>query len=173
MTRAKFQEAKDRLDGLTLEKGHNGRNLTPDQRAEAQAKFLQTFEQTANITVSARAARVSRTTVYHWLEHNGPFGLAFHQAEGVANDVLEAEAYRRAVSGVEKKRVIFYKGEQVGEETVREYSDLLLIFIMKARMPDKYRETKVLQHTGADGRPEIPLAVLDKIFSEADLERDD
>lgn len=173
MTRAKFEDVKDRLDGLPPQKGRNGRNLTPEQKAEAQAKFLQTFEQTANITVSAKAAHVSRTTVYHWLEHNGPFALSYHQAEAVANDVLEAEAYRRAVQGVEKKRTIYYKGDPVGEETVREYSDVLLIFLMKARMPDKYRETKVLQHTGADGRPDIPLAVIDRIFSEADLDGDD
>lgn len=173
MTRAAFQDVKDSLDGLPPQKGRNGRNLTPEQRAWGQAIFLQTFEKTANMTISARAARVSRTTVYQWLEHNGPFALAYHQAEGIANDVLEAEAYRRAVSGVEKRRVIYYKGDPVGEETVREYSDLLLIFLMKARMPGKYRETKVLQHTGADGRPDIPLTLLDKIFSEADLERDD
>ena len=50
--------------------------------------------------------------------------------------VLEPEAIRRAVEGVEKP--VYQGGELVGY--VREYSDTLLIFLLKGGKPHKYRE---------------------------------
>ncbi|MBX6773030.1 MAG: hypothetical protein IRY83_14975 [Chloroflexi bacterium] len=51
-------------------------------------------------------------------------------------DALEAEAWRRAVDGVE--RPVYQNGQRVG--AVREYSDTLLIFLLKGGRPQKYRE---------------------------------
>ena len=53
--------------------------------------------------------------------------------------MLEAEAHRRAVEGVEEP-VGWYKGVAGG--TVRRYSDALLIFTLKGLLPDRYRERK-------------------------------
>ena len=36
---------------------------------------------------------------------------------------------------------------------MREYSDTLLIFMLKARKPDVYRERASIEHTGANGGP--------------------
>ena len=58
-------------------------------------------------------------------------------AQECAADVLEAEACRRAVEGVEKP-VGWYKGEPGGY--VREYSDILTIFLLKGLRPEKYRD---------------------------------
>ena len=52
--------------------------------------------------------------------------------EGV--DMLEEEARRRAVDGVLKP--VFFQGEPCGN--VREYSDQLLIALLKANRPKKY-----------------------------------
>lgn len=52
-------------------------------------------------------------------------------------DYLEMEARRRAVDGVDKP--VFHNGEQCG--TVTQYSDTLLIFLMKARKPELYADT--------------------------------
>jgi hypothetical protein len=49
---------------------------------------------------------------------------------------LENEAVRRAYHGVEKP--VFYKGEVCGY--TQDYSDTLLIFLLKARKPEVYRE---------------------------------
>ena len=49
----------------------------------------------------------------------------------MARDNLEAEAYRRAVEGVE--RPVYQGGRLVG--TVREYSDSLLTIMLRARHP--------------------------------------
>jgi hypothetical protein len=53
-----------------------------------------------------------------------------------AADRLEAEAFRRAVRGVD--RPVVYRGERVG--TVHEFSDALLMFLLKAARPEKYRD---------------------------------
>jgi len=49
---------------------------------------------------------------------------------------LEAEAWRRAVEGVEKP--VFQGGVQVG--VIREFSDSVLMFLLRARKPEVYWE---------------------------------
>ncbi len=58
--------------------------------------------------------------------------------------MLEAEARRRAVEGVRKP--VYCRGEIVG--TVKEYSDTLLIFLMKGARPEKYRDNVRVERTG-------------------------
>lgn len=58
---------------------------------------------------------------------------------------MEREAYRRAVDGVEKG--VYYKGDRIATE--HEYSDTLLIFMLKARAPEKYRENLKVDHSGS------------------------
>ena len=53
-----------------------------------------------------------------------------------AHDALESEARRRAVEGVPMP--VYYNGKVCG--TVRKYSDFLLMFLMKAKMP-QYRDS--------------------------------
>jgi len=78
---------------------------------------------------------VGRSSHYRWLEHDPDYREAFDLARQETAHRLEAEAYRRAVEGVEKP-VGWYMGQPGGY--VREYSDKLLIVLLKATMPDKY-----------------------------------
>ncbi len=98
----------------------------------------------------------------------------------MAADVLEAEAHRRAVEGVEEP-VGWYKGVAGG--TVRRYSDVLLIFTLKGLLPDIYRERKdvqsVLTHVDVSQLPdelvarlaagENPISVLAPVLQQAEL----
>ena len=86
---------------------------------------------------ACKVAGVGRTTHYEWMEANPEYRRAFEAAQEDAADSLEAEVYRRAVKGV-RKPVGWYKGVAGGY--VREYSDLLLMFALKALRPEKYRE---------------------------------
>ncbi len=80
---------------------------------------------------------MGRATHYEWMEKNPAYRRAFEEAQEDAADTLEAEVYRRAVTGVEKP-VGWYKGVAGGK--VREYSDVLLMFYLKALRPEKFRE---------------------------------
>jgi hypothetical protein len=56
---------------------------------------------------------------------------------------------RRARDGIEEPR--FYEGAVCGH--VRKYSDALLIFLLKARRPEKYSDKVTTTHQGPDGGP--------------------
>ena len=51
------------------------------------------------------------------------------------------EARRRAVEGVE--RIVYHKGVECGR--VREYSDTLLMFLLRSHRPQKYRDNTKVQ----------------------------
>ena len=44
-------------------------------------------------------------------------------------------------------KAVYHMGEVVGTE--REYSDTLLIFLLKGAMPEKYHENVKLEHDGS------------------------
>jgi hypothetical protein len=109
---------------------------TRAQTAQHKKAFLAHYREAGNISRACDAAAVERRTVYKWQEHDDGFALAFKQAQVEAVEALEAEAYRRAVEGVEEP--LHSAGRMIG--TVRRYSDTLLIFLLKGAAPAKYRE---------------------------------
>lgn len=112
-----------------------GQRLTDKQRTEAQASFLSAYEHSANVLAAAEQVGIDRTLVYYWLEHDEKFLLAYNLADNAANAHIEAEIRRRAIDGWEEPLVS--AGKRLG--TVRKYSDTLLIFYAKRRIP-AYRD---------------------------------
>lgn len=102
----------------------------------AKAKFLERLAETANVTRSARAAKVERVTVYRHRRKDPEFLKAWDEALELGNDALEDEAIRRGKDGWLEPLVS--AGKVVG--TVRKYSDGLLNTMLKARRPEKFRE---------------------------------
>jgi hypothetical protein len=110
-------------------------------RADKQAKFLAEFANCGIITVAAKVAGIDRKTVHNWLEKDERFSLAYHQAEKQAEEVLEAAAWKRSVQGVAKQRHVYDRnGKLIDTEITTDYSDSLLMFLLRARNPRKYRE---------------------------------
>ncbi len=68
------------------------------------------------------------------------------QAEECAADLLESEAFRRAVHGVQKPTG-WYRGVAGGYVT--EYSDILAIFLLKGLRPEQYAERVGMEVKGA------------------------
>lgn len=114
-----------------------------EKRSPVQAAFLAAYGQLGNITAAAKAAGCDPSNHRNrWCKD--PVYLAdFLEAQEQANDLLEAEALRRATRGTARKR-------KVGTEIVTEYeySDSLLIFLLKANRPAKFRETVDHLHGG-------------------------
>lgn len=126
----------------TPEKRLPGQQLSDEQRAAAQVKFLKSFSRDANVLKAAKSAKVHRSTIYDWLEKDETFSFLYNQAKEDAKDVLRAEIKRRAHDGWYEP--IYQKGELVGK--VRKYSDTLLIFHAKMMMPE-YRDKSQLDVT--------------------------
>jgi len=113
-------------------------------------KFLELYTDCGNVSLAATGAGISRFTHYTWMKSDPVYKKAFEEdAQAILMDNLEAEMYRRARHGVEKP--VYYKGERV--DIIREYSDVLAIFLAKGGKPEKYNEKVVQEHVGARGGP--------------------
>ena len=117
-------------------------------RRKKQNSFLKAFSESGNITKAAKIAKIDRKLHYFWMDEDPEYPAKFRDAQEKAADVLEEEARRRAVDGVEHA-VGWHKGEPGGYE--QQYSDTLLIFLLKGARPEKYRER--YEVTGANGEP--------------------
>jgi hypothetical protein len=107
----------------------------------AKQAFLDAYRTLGNITYACKLAGIgSRTTIYRWLEEDDQFQAAYRDAELQATEELEREAWRRAVEGTPYERTSYWHGEPVGTDRKTEYSDQLLILLLRARAPDKYRD---------------------------------
>jgi hypothetical protein len=114
---------------------------THRQLIHLKKTFLEHFAEFGNISAAARHAGIERHSVYNWQEHDNDFAIAFQQAEIASLEIMEGEARRRAVDGVgSQRRVYDNRGNLVDEYTETKYSDTLLIFLLKARAPEKYRD---------------------------------
>jgi hypothetical protein len=104
-------------------------------KARNQAAFLAAYVQVGTLLGACRKTDLSRTVHYQWLA-DPDYEARFVTAHEEAVETAEMEMRRRAIEGVEKP--VYYRGEVVGHIT--EYSDALLMFMLKAEAPDKYRE---------------------------------
>lgn len=138
-----------------------------------QKAFLAAYAKCGNLTEASRKSKVARDLHYDWLRDDPAYPAAFAIAHEEAGDHLESEARRRAVEGVPKP--VIYQGQLCREAkrdkngelirnengevvfsaplTIREYSDTLLIFLMKGNNPEKYRDNAKVEHTGPGGGP--------------------
>lgn len=107
--------------------------LTP---SEARSLFLDTLADTANVSRACKAAGVPRRTAYNWRRDDKEFAAQWDEMQELGNEALEDEAVRRGHEGYDKP--VYQGGVQVG--TVREYSDTLLIFMLKGRRPEKFKD---------------------------------
>lgn len=121
-------------------------NRTKRTRARIE-KFLSALADNAGHVANAcKAVKIGRTTAYEWRDEDPEFADRWDNIVEAALDDLEQEARRRAYEGVQKP--IFYRGAECG--SITEYSDSLLMFILKAGRPEKYRERHEVKNTGAN-----------------------
>ena len=121
------------------------------QSGRRKRAFLDAFREHGNVTAACRETRTPRSTVYSWQERDETFLFAYRQAEVEATELMEAEAHRRAMRGVVEETPILHRGAIVATTTVTKYSDTLLIFLLKARAPEKYRDRYDMRHSGPGG----------------------
>jgi hypothetical protein len=125
-------------------KGKRGLTIT-----EKRKRFLAEYAKCGNISGACEKAGIDRVYHYRWMD-DPDYQAQFEVAFQCACEELEREAHRRAVTGLLVPQ--FYQGKKCA--TIREYSDTLLIFLMKGAMPDKYRDQfkGEIKHTGMISR---------------------
>ena len=105
----------------------NRTTRTPKKRAA----FLKTLAAGDSVSKACDAAGIGRRTAYDWRDADEELAAEWDDAVETGTDVLEDEAVQRAKNG----------------------SDTLLIFMLKARRPEKYKDHYRHEHTGAGGSP--------------------
>lgn len=131
--------------------------MTEDQKI----KYLQALLERGLEASAAREAGITLGKVKSEYDADpGFFDQAMDRIEEF-NDLIEAEAIRRAVDGV--KVPVFYKGEHVADRT--EYSDSLLSKLLTGRRAATYGNKHEISGEGGG-----PLTVMVKSFvSEEDF----
>ena len=137
-----------------------------------KAAFLLVFPDEGTVTHAAARVGIDRATHYRWLHDDAAYASAFAEAEVKATDNMEREARRRAIEGTDEP--VYQGGKLIGH--IRKYSDTLLIFMMKAAMPAKYRErvdvtldirNAVERLTSDPAEREAAMAEVSRILAEA------
>lgn len=100
----------------------------------ARLRFLETLSRTGNVPVAIDASGVSRHRLNVLRKDDPEFAELWEDAEQAGLDLLEGEAMRRVLEGIEEH--IYYHGKRI--DTVRRYSDRLLIFLLQKLRPEKY-----------------------------------
>ena len=118
---------------------------TPKKRAE----FVAALRGGQSVSDACQAAGIARQRVYEWREDDSDFAAEWNVALDEGTDALEDEAKRRAVDGVDEP--VFYQGKEIAK--VKKYSDTLLMFLLKGRRPDKFKDR--IAHGGDDNAPPI------------------
>ena len=113
--------------------------------AERWAKFLAELEETGIVKAAARAAGIKAATAYAKRTKDPKFAALWDDALELSTQVLELEARRRAVEGVDQP--VYSQGIQV--DVIKKYSDQLLMFLLKGRRPEVYRDRKDVKHSGS------------------------
>jgi hypothetical protein len=106
-----------------------------------QRAFLQALAATGNVTAAIQIAGTSRTRVYELRKADQSFAVAWEEAEEIAVDGLEAEARRRAVTGVLEP--VVSGGRVVRDDdgqpiAIRRFSDSLLLALLRAHRPPRH-----------------------------------
>lgn len=153
------------------------------KKAANQTAFLNAYKECACILKAAKAAGIERDSHYRWMRGEPDYAERFAEARKQSIDVLSAEALRRAKDGTQRMK--FHQGvpcmvpavdedgnKIIGEDGEQEltpyiehdYSDTLLIFLMKAADPARYNDRLMVEnHSRVDhnvtGQVDVRVAI--------------
>ena len=143
--------------------------MNPKQKA-----FLAAYAVCGVLAEAARAAKVARRSHYDWMA-DPAYQAAFNDAEEEAIERLEFEARSRAETGVAEP--VIYQGQlqfeplrskttgQIRRDkkgnpllsktplVVYKKSDVLLMFVLKSKRPERYRDNATVEYAGPGGGP--------------------
>lgn len=103
---------------------------------EMKERYIQLVAETGLLAKSAIALGSTRESMDYHRSKDPVFAEAVQEALEVFRDGLEQEIVRRAVQGTDED--VYYQGSVVGQK--KNYSDYLLLALMKRHRPDQWKE---------------------------------
>lgn len=124
-------------------------------------RFFAKLAERGNITDACRVSGIARALVYEYVDGKVAEGVdakiwkaKFDEAKDVALDRLESVAFERAHDGVDEPLIGRVEKDRDGVvATAKRYSDALLMFLLKAHRPAKYKDRVANELSGPDGKP--------------------
>lgn len=98
---------------------------------EHEAKILGKLARGWSVTAACKAAQIGRRTYYDWRAIDEEFAARCDDALEMGTDLLEDSTTRQALAG----------------------NTSLMVLLLKARRPLKYRDRLLAEHTGDEGGP--------------------
>ncbi len=151
---------KDRMARLSkIGAGLTARSFLSDRR---KRQFIKTLAECGVVSRAAAAAGWPASAAYSLRQSNEEFKTMWDNAMEFSTDSLELEARRRGQLGVRKP--VYQQGRLVGH--TQEYSDPLLILLLKAHRRDKFGDKQQIDADVKGG-----VLVVPGIASEGNWER--
>ena len=126
----------------------------------ARQRFLLTLSKPGHTSKACQTSGLTRRQVTTLREDDAAFGRAYDDAMNEAVDLLEAEAWRRALRGTTQP--ISRAGQPV---VTRRYSDPLLMMLLRGCRPEKFRMQ------GKTSMPADPMIGIREIATDNDPPR--
>lgn len=121
---------------------------------KSRQTFIEALTSTGNVSHAASVVGCNKTTVYNHRKSDPEFAAEWEEALEAGTEALEQEARRRAMGWEEERWT------KDGSHTVHKHSDLLLIFLLKARRPEVYRDNPPVHVHQTPQIPDIPRAAI-------------
>lgn len=146
-----------------------------DETAKKMEAFLEALAEVGSVRHAAEASGMNRTMAYAIRATHEGFAARWKDALADSADVLEQEARRRAMTG--HSEPVVYQGklqyllDDKGEVmkgadgkpiplTINKFSDMLLLALLNANNPDKFKYRSEVKQTKGDEKEETPIEQL-------------
>ena len=83
-----------------------------DRRDRQKKTFIETLEAQGTVSHAAKAAGVSRQTVYRWRDEDPEFADLWYEASENAVDAVENALYKRALAGEVIPAIFYLKAQR-------------------------------------------------------------
>jgi len=116
--------------------------------------YLAALAETCHCGRACEAVGIVYSTVWRRRQSDPEFEAAYQDALKMGAELLEAEAVRRAKEGLRRLKFNPKTGEayfdpETGKPYVEhEYSDTLMLALLKRHFPEAYRERQQVEHSG-------------------------
>ena len=121
----------------------------PDSTKQA---YLDELRKHGLRATAIRAAGMGSTTLGRWRDGDPEFAAAEQEAIQDAAEALELEARRRAYDGVDREKCIG-SGDNSRFIVEKQFSDTLMLALLKANNPDKFKDRTASEISGPNGQP--------------------
>lgn len=126
---------------------------------ENRVRFLEVLRDENSVTDACEAINAGRTAVYAWKKDDEAFARDWDAAVKFVDEALEDSALKRAIHG-HQEPIVDKDGKIVGHRT--KFETALTIFMLKARMPEKY-------HLEKKANAAIPAGVAGVLIAPSDM----